>query len=291
MENILITKGSADYELLDCGHGEKLERYGTAVLSRPDPQALWPKALSKEEWMKANAVYTRTGTAGKWEIKEAIAEPWKVSIDDQVFSLKLLPSKHLGLFPEQSEQWKWIGDKIKKEVSSGRTVSVLNMFAYTGGATMASAKAGASVVHLDASKFTVDFANQNLKNSGLQEKPVRFIVDDVRKFVEREIKRGNKYDVIIMDPPVYGKGANDEVWKIEEDLMPLMLRLKQIISQEPVAFILNGYSSGYSHLTYAEMLKEIMGDFKGSIVSGELAIKESSKGRLLTTGIFARFEN
>lgn len=293
MNNILVVEKSEDYELLDSGEGEKLERYGKVVLARPDPQALWPKSISEKEWSKADAIFTRSGPTGKWKINKEIPEPWAVSLEGLSFSLKLLPSKHLGLFPEQSAQWKWLSEKIIASSAirrGGGKISVLNLFAYTGGASLACAKAGASVCHVDASKFVVDAANQNLKNSGLGDKPVRFIVDDVRKFVEREIKRGNKYDVILMDPPVYGKGAKGESWKIETDLMPFLSRVKNILSETPFAIVLNGYASGYSAVTYAQMLSVITGDLKGRVSSGELAIKESSGGRLLTCGIFARWE-
>ncbi len=290
MQSILITEKSADYELLDSGYGEKLERYGKVILSRPDPQALWPKRLSEIDWNKADAVFSRTGATGKWQIRTEIKEPWEVKLEGLSFSLQLLPSKHLGLFPEQSSQWKWLSEKISPRTHLGEKVSVLNLFGYTGGASLACAKAGAEVCHVDASKFAVDLAHANMKASGLEEKSIRFIVDDVRKFVEREIKRGNKYDVILMDPPVYGKGVKGEVWKIEEDLQPFLSRVKNILSPNPLAIVINGYASGYSHITYGQILGTITKDLKGTISSGELAIKESSGGRLLPCGIFARWE-
>ncbi|MCX6702103.1 MAG: class I SAM-dependent methyltransferase [Candidatus Zambryskibacteria bacterium] len=291
MENILITEKSTDYELLDSGEGEKLERYGKIILSRPDPQTLWSKSLGDLEWKKADAVFARTGTSGKWNPSAVGFKPWNISLNGLTFQLELLPSKHIGLFPEQSVQWKWLGNKIKKQVDSGKKVSVLNLFGYTGGASLACAKAGASVCHVDASKFAVDLAHTNMKLSELSDKPIRFIVDDARKFVEREIKRGNKYDVILMDPPVYGKGAKGEVWKIEEDLLPFLFRIKNLISSDPLAIVLNGYASGYSSITYAQMLESITSDLKGKISHGELTIKESSGGRMLPCGIFTRFEN
>ncbi len=291
MEHTLITEPSADYELVDSGNGEKLERYGAMLLRRPDPQILWNKTLPDTEWKKADAVYERGNTSGKWNALREVPQPWKVSIDGLTFLLKLLPSKHVGLFPEHASTWKWLEDVIGKRVEEGNKVFVLNLFAYTGGASLAAAKAGAEVVHLDASKYVVDAAHANLDASELGEKPVRFIVDDVRKFVEREIKRGNKYDVIVMDPPVYGKGANDEVWKIEEDLLPLVIRVREILSDNPLAIVLNGYASGYSHETYKNILSHGTHGFKGTLVSGELMIRESSGGRLLPAGIFARFEN
>ncbi len=285
---ILVTKKSKDYELLDSGEGQKLERYGEYILSRPDTQAIWQKKLGNTEWEKADAVFSHGTKSGKWNAKGKIKENWLVNLNDVVFSLELLPSKHLGVFPEQSSQWSWIEDKIKSRISSGQKVKVLNLFGYTGGASLVSAKAGAEVVHIDASKFAVDLAQKNLKLSNLGEKSVRFIVDDVRKFVEREIKRGNKYDVVLMDPPVYGKGAKKEVWKIEEDLSPFLSKISKIISPDPLAIVLNGYASVYSAQTYRNLLENSFGDLGGEISFGEMSIEESS-GRFLPCGIFARW--
>lgn len=293
MFDILITEKSADYELLDSGGGEKLERYGKIVLRRPDLQAIWEKSLPEEEWKKSDAVFTRSGTAGRWKKSKEINDTWNVSLEGLVFELQLLPSKHLGLFPEQSVQWKWLEEKVKnrKLKVESEKIKVLNLFGYTGGASLACSRAGAEVCHVDSSKFSVDIANTNMKLSGLQDSKIRFIVDDVRKFVEREIKRGVKYDVVLLDPPVYGKGVKKEVWKIEEDLLPLLHRIKQILSDNPLAVVLNGYSSGYSSTTYKQLLKAITKDLKGEVSCGELAIRESSGNRLLTSGIFARWEN
>ncbi len=315
---MLITEKSKDYELLDSGDGQKLERYGSIILSRPDPQALWPKSLPETEWKKADAVFTRTSTSGKWnKPKDSFQSParqnhsggWRISLEGLTFNLELLPSKHLGLFPEQSAQWKWLSEKILPRVTLGSVsvvsprrglgeVKTLSLFGYTGGASLTCAKVGASVCHVDSSEFAVNLANKNMKSSGLSDKSVRFIVDDVRKFVEREIKRGNKYDIILMDPPVYGKGPKGESWKIEDDLMPLLSRIKNIISDSPVAIVLNGYASGYSATTYAQMLQSVFQQvqqgeslLKGKITHGELTIKESSTGRLLPCGIFARWES
>ncbi|OGH14701.1 MAG: hypothetical protein A2860_01130, partial [Candidatus Levybacteria bacterium RIFCSPHIGHO2_01_FULL_37_33] len=289
LQNILVAERSDDYELLDSGDGQKLERYGRVVLSRPDPQALWPKMLSKSKWDDISAKFERVRTTGKWQIMKEISDPWQVTLEGITFSLKLLPSKHIGLFPEQSAQWEWIADKIQTRTTQGNPVYVLNLFGYTGGASLACAKAGAEVTHVDSSKFAVDLAMKNRDLSGLKEKPIRFIVDDVRKFAEREIKRGSKYDIIILDPPVYGKGLKGEVWNIENDLMSLLLRLKNIISLEPLSVMLNGYASGYSSMTYSQMLFSAFSDFGGKVSFGELAIKESSGNRLLSSGIFARW--
>ncbi|KND50718.1 MAG: 23S rRNA (cytosine1962-C5)-methyltransferase [Parcubacteria bacterium C7867-003] len=287
---ILITDKSEDYELLDSGNGQKLERYGSVVLSRPDNQAIWPKTLKDTDWQKADAVFTHGESSGRWAKKDGLLDEWQIVLEGLRFNLKLLPSKHLGLFPEQSQNWKWLEEKIKKEIDSDRKVSVLNLFAHTGGATLACSRAGAEVVHLDASKFPVDYAKKNLEDSGLGDKKVRFIVDDVRKFVEREIKRGSKYDIIILDPPVYGKGTNDKVWKIEEDLLPLLSKLKSLLSDNPIAILLNGYASIYSSVSYSQILSSVTTDLEGKVSFGELDIKETSSGKLLPCGIFARWE-
>lgn len=290
MESILVTEKSEGFELIDSGEGQKLERYGDVVLSRPDPQVLWTKSLSEERWKSADAVFSRSGVSGKWKANlnngGKIPESWHTTLEGLTFSLKLLPSKHIGVFPEQSAQWKWLSEKINQ---AGQKISVLNLFGYTGGASLACAKAGAEVVHVDSSEFAVGLAKENAELSGLDDRPIRFIVDDVRKFVEREIKRGHTYDIILMDPPVYGKGTKREVWNIDKDLTPLLSRVKNILSKDPVAIVLNGYASGYSHVTYAELLKDMTREMGGQVSSGELAIRESS-GKLLSAGIFARFE-
>ncbi len=292
MFDILLTEKSSDYELLDSGGGEKLERYGKIVLRRPDLQAIWEKSLGEEEWRKTDATFTRIGTSGNWKKSNTNKDSWSISLEGLVFELQLLPSKHLGVFPEQSAQWRWLREKIKerKLKAESNKIQVLNLFGYTGGASLACAKAGAEVCHVDSSKFAVDLANTNMKSSGLGGTKIRFIVDDVRKFVEREIKRGVKYDVVLLDPPVYGKGVKKEVWKIEEDLLPLLGRIKQILSPNPLAIVLNGYSSGYSSVTYKQVLESITKDLEGEVTCGELAIKESSTNRLLNCGIFARWE-
>lgn len=287
MNEILITEKSESYELIDSGNGEKLERFGDRILRRPDPQAIWSKSLNDDVWSKAQAVYERSGERGKW--KTDLDPEWSFSFQGINFSLKLLPSKHVGVFPEQSQNWKWLEDKIKtrKLKLEGEKIQVLNLFGYTGGATIACARAGALVCHVDASKFVVDYANKNLKDSGLGEKEVRFIVDDVRKFVEREIKRGNKYDLIVLDPPVYGKGTNDKEWNLDVDLPKLLFRLKSVLSDNAIGILLNGYSSIYSHITYKQLLQEVFKD--GVFSSGEIVIKDSS-GKFLPSGIFARWE-
>ena len=284
---ILTTLKSEAYELLDSGDGEKLERFGNVVLSRPENQAIWSKTLSKEDWDKADAVFSHGEKATRWEILKKVPDSWEVDFGGLKFSVELLPSKHLGVFPEQAQNWKWLEKKI---LSSNRKVSVLNLFGYTGGASMACSRAGAEVTHVDASKFAMDLANKNFELSGLKDRPVKYILDDVRKFVEREIMRGKKYDLILMAPPVYGKGAKKEAWQIAKDLMPLLLRVLEILSPEPITVLLNGYASIYSYISYENILKDVTSKLGGQVVAGKLTIKESSSGKLLPCGIFARWE-
>lgn len=289
MNNLLIekTKPQKEYELIDSGEGEKLERYGAFVIARPDPQALWAKRLPQAEWDKADAYYKREGMKGKWvkRQEEAMPPEWQAKIGSFTFAIELSPFKHTGVFPEQLSNWEWIAEKIKKE---GRSVKILNLFGYTGGATLAAASAGAEVTHVDASKTTIGRAKKNAESSGLGAAKIRWILDDAYKFVEREARRGNRYDAIIMDPPSYGRGARNETWKIEESLASLLGGCRKILSKDPIFFILNGYSSGYSAIAYKNNLELLMGGTKGEIEAGELAIEDVS-GRLLPAGIFVRW--
>ncbi len=298
---ILTTKPSRDYELLDSGAGEKLERYGSYVLRRPDPQALWKKNLPETEWKKADATFL--GQRG-WKYNEKMQnEPvpseiararsvqfrtgWQISFGDLTFNIKPTAFKHTGVFPEQESNWIWIKEKIK---NSGKQAKILNLFGYTGGATLAALSAGAEVVHVDGSKTAVHWAKENAEISGLSKKPVRFIIDDARKFVMREIKRGVKYDGIVMDPPAFGRGAKGEIWKIEENLLPFLELCEQVLSDNPIFFLINGYASGYSSVAYKQALEPIMKKFSGEIEHGELMIG-SADDRLLPCGIFARWSN
>lgn len=283
----LTAVGEADYELLDSGGEEKLERFGSYVLSRPDPQALWEKKLSPAEWKKADAWYERSGKSGKWHMKKDVPKEWQISYGDLRFMIRPTSFKHTGLFPEQAPNWEWSSNVIKK---SERPVSVLNLFAYTGGATLAAAKAGAEVVHLDASKVAVTWAKENAQLSGLQNAPVRWIVDDAMQFVNREVKRGNRYDGIIMDPPAFGHGPKDELWKIEENFLSFVGSCKKLLSDNPLFFLINGYAAGYSHHAFRYNLESLASDFEGGVESGELTIAESKTGRVLPAGIYARWE-
>ncbi len=301
---ILITKPSPDYELLDSGEGEKLERFGEVILSRPDPHVVWRKKLSVDEWEKAHAIFKREGKEGNWNMKKGTPEKWTVNFSDLKFYIKPTAFKHTGLFPEQFPNWEWIKRVIgNREKSEGeqKDIEVLNLFGYTGGATLICAQAGAKVVHVDASNSTLNWAKENAELSGLSTKPIRWILDDARVFVKRELKRERKYDAIIMDPPSFGHGAKKELWKIEEDLLPLVENCLKLLSDKPLFFLINGYSAGYSALAYQNILLELEQKYGGKISIGELAIEESEKEsggemgrlqpqRLLPAGIFARWE-
>ena len=282
---ILITRGDADYELLDSGDGEKLERFGAVVMRRPDPQSLWPKLLPEGEWDKADAYFLRGSDKAEWSFKQKLPERWEVAFGNLKFWIKPTAFKHVGLFPEQFINWEW----LKGVVQRTETPEILNLFGYTGAATLACAKAGAKVVHIDGSKAAMNWARDNADLSGLSDKPIRWIVEDARKFVERELKRGNLYDGIIMDPPAFGHGPENELWKIEDDFLPLIEACKKLLKPKPLFFLINGYSAGYSAIAYKNNLLSLQEKFGGQIEIGELTIEESKSGRLLPAGIFARW--
>lgn len=285
--SILITRASKDYELLDSGEGEKLERFGNVVLSRPDPQALWPK-LHPDRWKHAHGTFTREGKDGAWNLKKDIPEKWAIDFCGLKFAIKPTAFKHTGLFPEQSANWEWLKRVI--ENSPNKDLEILNLFGYTGGASLICAKAGAKVVHVDSSKAAINWGKENAELSGLGDRPVRWILDDARIFVEREIKRGRKYDGIIMDPPAFGHGAGNELWKIEEDFLNLVENCKKILVEEPRFFLINGYSAGYSAIAYRNNLMDLEKKFGGKVEIGELTLEETESKRLLPAGIFARWE-
>lgn len=381
--HILITESNSDYELLDSGDGQKLERFGEVVLSRPDPQALWSKYLPATDWKKADGVFTREegkdgalNSQSGWTLKNEMPGKWPIELAGLKFLIKPTAFKHVGLFPEQSVNWGWLEEKVKSQSSKfkgecakkgdslrvpntlvgeaisptfstdlssvasakeeGRKtkgklaqpkecigtlqVEVLNLFGYTGGATLACAKAGAKVVHVDGSKAAIAWARENAELSGLTSKPIRWILDDARAFVTREIKRGRFYDGIIMDPPAFGHGPDNELWKIEEHFLPLVKDCMKILkggafgeaqsdsvlnnTEKPSFFVINGYSAGYSAIAYENILLPLVEKYGGSIEIGELVISEtqSSKlkvqnlvaseinsARLLPCGIFARW--
>ncbi len=274
-----------DYELLDSGDGEKLERFGKVVLSRPDPQALWRKHLDEKDWKKADASFSRSEASAEWSYKNGKMEKWPIEYSGLKFWIKPTAFKHTGIFPEQAANWDWMREVMK----GNEGADVLNLFGYTGGASLACAQAGAKVVHVDGSKSAITWARENAELSGLADKPIRWILEDARVFVGREVKRGNKYDAILMDPPAFGHGANKEIWKIEEDFLPLIEECIKLLKDKPLFFIINGYSAGYSAIAYKNVLSVLVEKFGGKVEIGELTLPETGTERLLPCGIFARW--
>ena len=286
MERItLTTQPQPGYELVDSGLEEKLERFGDVVLARPDPQALWLKGR-EEEWNGAAGRFEREGKDGKWTGK-SLPKSWEMDFGGLKFLIKPTSFKHTGLFPEQLSNWQWGSDLVK---NAGREVKVLNIFGYTGGATLAMAAAGAGVTHVDASKTAVTWARENAKLSGLEDKPVRWITEDAVTFLKREVNRGNKYDAIIMDPPAFGHGPAGEVWKFEEHFLELLALVRQVLSEQPLFVLVNGYAAGYSPLAFAYNLQSFVDKKGGAIEYGDISIAESRGERVLPAGIFARWK-
>jgi len=281
---MIIAKDWKDYELIDTSNGEKLERWGDIILRRPDPQIVWNTSMGKD-WKNVHGWYHRSNKGGgNWEFFKDIPETWTISYKDLKFIIKPMNFKHTGLFPEQAVNWEWMINKIK---NANRPINVLNLFAYTGGASVACAYAGASVCHVDASKRIVSQAKENLTLSGLGDRPVRFIVDDVVKFVEREIRRGKKYDAIVMDPPSYGKGTNGEVWDIEKDLYPLILKTLDILSDRPLFYLINSYTAGLAPTVLKNILTLTMKN--GEIDCGEIGLPITKSNLVLPCGIYGRW--
>ncbi len=276
-----------DYKLLAMSDGQKLENWHNIILSRPDPQIIWTE--ESRLWPKADAVYHRSKTGGgAWEKKNNIPDKWQIKYKDLTFNIKLMGFKHTGIFPEQAYNWDYMINKIK---NSNRPIKVLNLFAYTGGATVACAYAGADVVHVDSSKGMVAWAKDNIASSHLTDKNVRFIVDDCLKFVEREIRRGHQYDAIIMDPPSFGRGANKEVWNIEESLYKLITKCLDVLSDKPLFFLINSYTTGLSPKVLENILSlTVKQKYKGVITSDEIGIKMENSSLVLPCGIYARWE-
>ncbi len=276
-----------DYELLDTSDGERLERWGNLILVRPDPQIIWKNVASHPAWKRADGVYRRSKSGGGAWVHNELPESWKIRYGELQFILRPMGFKHTGLFPEQAANWDWFGDLIRR---AGRPIKVLNLFAYTGGATLAAAKAGAAVVHVDAAKGIVAQAKENAALSGLSEAPIRYIVDDCKKFVEREIRRGNRYDGIIMDPPSYGRGPNGEVWKLEDSIDELISLTSQLLSDEPLFFLVNSYTTGLSPMTMSYLLDlKVRRRFGGRLESGELGLRVTQTGGYLPCGASSRW--
>lgn len=284
-----------DYEVIDCSKGEKLERWGDYLLVRPDPQVIWDTPKKEKGWRKMNGHYHRSSKGGgEWEFFQ-LPKEWTIQYSLPInkkltFHLKPFSFKHTGLFPEQAANWNWFSQLIADAVSKGRQVKVLNLFAYTGGATLAAAAAGASVTHVDASKGMVTWAKENAISSGLKDAPIRWLVDDCVKFVEREIRRGNHYDAIIMDPPSYGRGPKGEIWKIEESVYPLIQLCSQILTDNPLFFLINSYTTGLQPAVLSYMISTVLGTANGTITASEIGLPVSSNGLVLPCGASGRYE-
>ena len=276
-----------DYEVIDTSDGEKLERWGDYLLIRPDPQVIWNTEKKNYGWKKFNGHYHRSNKGGgEWEFKN-LPEEWSITYNELTFNLKPFSFKHTGLFPEQAANWDWFSSLIKE---ADRPIKVLNLFAYTGGATVSAAKAGASVTHVDAAKGMVAWAKENAASSGLADAPIRYLVDDCVKFVEREIRRGNKYDGIIMDPPSYGRGPKGEIWKIEESVFPFIKLTAQLLSDDPLFFLINSYTTGLQPAVLSYMLHTVLDPIhKGTIEANEIGLPVKSNGLILPCGASGRW--
>ena len=286
-----------DYCVIDCSSGEKLEHWGPYTLVRPDPQVIWDTPKTNKGWKKMNGHYHRSAKGGgEWEFFD-LPQEWTIHYElpiekELTFHLKPFSFKHTGLFPEQAANWDWFSKKIAdaKEKNPDREIKVLNLFAYTGGATLAAAAAGASVTHVDASKGMVTWAKENAISSGLGEAPIRWLVDDCVKFVEREIRRGNHYDAIIMDPPSYGRGPKGEIWKIEESVYPLVQLCAQLLTKQPLFFLINSYTTGLQPAVLTYMISTALKDFNGTVSAEEIGLPVTSNGLVLPCGASGRFE-
>ena len=282
-----VSDGWRDYELIDCGGGEKLERWGKHVLVRPDPQAIWQTPRNNPLWRRPDARYARASTGGgAWEKKDVPAQ-WQVRYRELTFQVKPMNFKHTGLFPEQAANWDFAMEQIRR---AGRPISVLNLFAYTGGATVACAAAGASVCHVDAARGMVSWGRDNARASGLEDAPIRWIVDDCAKFVEREIRRGRRYDAVIMDPPSYGRGPSGEVWKLEDSLWPFVELVAGVLSDEPLFFLINSYTTGLAPSVLTYILESLITPkYGGRTRSDELGLPVTECGLALPCGATGRW--
>lgn len=283
-----IAKDWIDYEIIDMAQGEKVERWKDIILIRPDPQIIWNDKSFPEKWKRFNGRYIRSSSGGgHWECKK-VPEVWQVKYKELIFNIRTMGFKHTGLFPEQAVNWDWMINKIKQ--SKRKELNILNLFAYTGGATVACSYAGANVVHVDSSKGMVSWAKENIISSGLENNKVRFIVDDVTKFVQREIRRGNKYDAIIMDPPSYGRGKNGEVWQFENQIYDLVGLCKQVLNDKPLFFLINSYTTGISCKVLEDILYLNLKNRRGKFSSGEIGLPMTNSSLCLPCGIYGRWE-
>ncbi len=294
--SLIIADRWQDYQLIDCGDGMKQERWGAYTLVRPDPQIIWPRhgKTPGGKWENWDGFYHRSETGGgKWETRREMPDQWKISYAPLGLTFKIHPTsfKHTGLFPEQAVNWDWFSGKIKTARASGREISVLNLFGYTGAASVAAAAAGASVCHVDAAEGMVKWCRENAALSGLADAPVRYIADDCLKFVRREIKRGRHYDAIIMDPPTFGRGSTGEMWRLEDHLWELLLECRALLSEQPLFFLINAYTARHSPTVVANLLAELFSGRKGAITAGEVGLPIQSDGKILPCGIYGRWES
>ena len=285
-----VSNNWKEYKIIDMANGQKLEMWKDVILSRPDPQIVWKDKSFPNEWNKAHAIYIRSKTGGgTWDYKRSIPQSWQVKYKDLTFNIKPMGFKHTGLFPEQAVNWDWMRQKIE---NSKREIKVLNLFAYTGGATVACLASGASVCHVDSSKGMVSWAKENVQSSGLADRKVRYIVDDVVKFVNREIRRGNKYDAIIMDPPSYGRGTNGEVWQFENNIYDLVDLCTKVLSDKPLFFLINSYTTGISSTVLANILNLTVAKKNGGKVeAGEIGLPMEKSKLILPCGIYGKWED
>jgi 23S rRNA (cytosine1962-C5)-methyltransferase len=285
-----------DFQLLDCGDGMKQERWGSHVLVRPDPQVIWPRhgAEPGAPWTGWDGFYHRNDRGGgEWEFRRPLPESWEIRYGPLGLAFKIRPTsfKHTGLFPEQAVNWEWCSRKIKAAHASGQAIQVLNLFGYTGAATCAAAAAGASVCHVDAAEGMVKWCRENAALSGLAEAPIRYIVDDCLKFVRRERRRERTYDAIIMDPPTFGRGSAGEMWRLEDQLWPLLAECRELLSERPLFFLINAYTARLSPTVVANLLAELLHGRGGSITAGEVGLPVQSDGKVLPCGIYGRWES
>jgi 23S rRNA (cytosine1962-C5)-methyltransferase len=288
---LIVADQWKDYQLLDAGHGMKHERWGPYTLVRPDPQIIWPRSGGATKWEKWDGFYHRADTGGgKWEYRRELPDNWKISYGSLTFKIHPTSFKHTGLFPEQAVNWDWFSAKIRAAKAAGREINVLNLFGYTGAATCAAAAAGASVTHVDAAEGMVKWCKENAALSGLTAAPIRYLTDDCLKFVRREIKRGKKYDAIIMDPPTYGRGSTGEMWKLEDHLWELLSECKQVLTDRPLFFLINAYTARLSPTVVANLLAGLMDGAGGTITAGEVGLPIQRDAKTLPCGIYGRWE-
>ena len=286
---MLVANEWQDYKIIDMANGQKLEKWGNKILSRPDPQIIWKNKSFPEKWKNIDAIYNRSKTGGgSWKYNKKLPSNWQINYKNLTFNIKPMGFKHTGLFPEQAVNWDWMMKKIRL---AKREIKVLNLFAYTGGATVACLSEGASVCHVDSSKGMVSWAKENVASSGFANRKIRYIVDDVNKFVSREIRRGNTYDAIIMDPPSYGRGAKGEVWQFENDIYDLVELCLKVLSDKPLFFLINSYTTGISSTVLANILNLTVGKkYRGKVTSGEVGLPMENSNLILPCGIYGRWE-